>query len=243
MINSNLRLVVSIAKQLPGPRPVAARPDPGGDHRADPRGREVRLAARASSSRPTRPGGSARPCSAASRTRRGRSGCRCTSSSASRRSRVRSASSRRSSGGRRPSEELAKAAKLPVKQVREVRQAARAVTSLDKPIGEDDEARVRRPDRGRRRPAGGGGARFARAGDAAPGRRRASRARAGGAAAPLRAQRRHRPGVARGDRTRLGITRERVRQIEAEALSGSPCSARSKPCAPPSCRTRAGWFW
>ena len=29
---------------LPGPRAVAARPDPGGDHRPDPRGREVRLA-------------------------------------------------------------------------------------------------------------------------------------------------------------------------------------------------------
>jgi RNA polymerase primary sigma factor len=41
--------------------------------------------------------------------------------------------------GRPPTEqELAKAAKLPLKQVREVRQAARAVTSLDKPIGDDD---------------------------------------------------------------------------------------------------------
>jgi RNA polymerase primary sigma factor len=38
--------------------------------------------------------------------------------------------------GRVPTEEeVAKAAKLPLKQVREVRQAARAVTSLDKPIG------------------------------------------------------------------------------------------------------------
>ena len=37
---------------------------------------------------------------------------------------------------REPTEqEIAKAAKLPLKQVREVRQAARAVTSLDKPIG------------------------------------------------------------------------------------------------------------
>ena len=41
--------------------------------------------------------------------------------------------------GRQPTDnELARAAKLPVKQVREVRSAARAVTSLDKPIGEDD---------------------------------------------------------------------------------------------------------
>ncbi len=43
MINSNLRLVVSIAKKLPGPRALAARPDPGGHHRPDPGGREVRL--------------------------------------------------------------------------------------------------------------------------------------------------------------------------------------------------------
>ena len=34
-------------------------------------------------------------------------------------------------------EEIAKAAKLPVKQVRDVRKAARAVTSLDRPIGEE----------------------------------------------------------------------------------------------------------
>src|SRR5204862_2242803 len=41
--------------------------------------------------------------------------------------------------GRQPTEaELAKAAKLPLKQVKEVRAAARAVTSLDKPIGDDD---------------------------------------------------------------------------------------------------------
>jgi RNA polymerase primary sigma factor len=36
-------------------------------------------------------------------------------------------------------EEIAKAAKLPLKQVREVRQAARAVTSLDKPVGGEGE--------------------------------------------------------------------------------------------------------
>jgi RNA polymerase primary sigma factor len=39
-------------------------------------------------------------------------------------------------------EEVAKAAKLPLKQVREVRQAARAVASLDKPVGEDDGAQL-----------------------------------------------------------------------------------------------------
>src|SRR6186997_777518 len=43
--------------------------------------------------------------------------------------------------GRPPTEEeVAKAAKLPLKQVREVRQAARAVTSLDKPIGTEGDS-------------------------------------------------------------------------------------------------------
>jgi RNA polymerase primary sigma factor len=42
--------------------------------------------------------------------------------------------------GRAPEEhEVAKAAKLPLKQVREVREAARAVTSLDRPVGEEGE--------------------------------------------------------------------------------------------------------
>src|SRR5919109_1355143 len=39
-------------------------------------------------------------------------------------------------------EEIAKAAKLPLKQVREVRHAARAVASLDKPVGEDEGAQL-----------------------------------------------------------------------------------------------------
>src|SRR6476469_256042 len=44
--------------------------------------------------------------------------------------------------GRQPTEEeVAKQAKLPLKQVREVRQAARAITSLDKPLGADNEGR------------------------------------------------------------------------------------------------------
>ena len=42
--------------------------------------------------------------------------------------------------GRAPTdEEVAKRPKLPLKQVREVRQAARAVTSLDRPIGDEDD--------------------------------------------------------------------------------------------------------
>src|SRR5919201_2788224 len=43
--------------------------------------------------------------------------------------------------GRQPTDqEVAKRSKLPLKQVREVRAAARAVTSLDKPIGEENDA-------------------------------------------------------------------------------------------------------
>ena len=42
--------------------------------------------------------------------------------------------------GRQPTdEEIAEHAKLPLKQVREVRQAARAITSLDKPLGVESE--------------------------------------------------------------------------------------------------------
>jgi RNA polymerase primary sigma factor len=37
-------------------------------------------------------------------------------------------------------EEISKRSKLPLKQVREVRTAARAVASLDRPVGEDDSA-------------------------------------------------------------------------------------------------------
>jgi RNA polymerase primary sigma factor len=43
--------------------------------------------------------------------------------------------------GRQPTEEeVAKQAKLPLKQVREVREAARAITSLDRPVGSENEA-------------------------------------------------------------------------------------------------------
>jgi RNA polymerase primary sigma factor len=45
--------------------------------------------------------------------------------------------------GRQPTEEeIAKQAKPPLKQVHEVRQAARAITSLDKPLGTDSEGRL-----------------------------------------------------------------------------------------------------
>jgi Sigma-70 factor, region 1.2 len=78
MINANLRLVVSPGVAVSGPRAADGGPRPGGHVRPDPRGREVRLAARA-----TGRCGSGGRFSAACRTTAGRSASRCTSSSAS----------------------------------------------------------------------------------------------------------------------------------------------------------------
>jgi RNA polymerase primary sigma factor len=121
--------------------------------------------------------------------------------------------------GRAPTDdEISKAAKLPVKQVREVRGAARAVTSLDKPIGGDNEAAF-----GDLLP-----------GDAAPPEEEVhvsleqETLHRAVSALPEREQEvlRLRYGL-NGDTDpvsleeigrRLGITRERVRQIESEAL-------------------------
>ncbi len=60
------------------PRHELPGPDPGGQHRPDPRGREVRLRARASSSAPTPPGGFGRRSRAPSPTRPARSASRST---------------------------------------------------------------------------------------------------------------------------------------------------------------------
>ena len=121
--------------------------------------------------------------------------------------------------GRQPTDqELAKAAKLPLKQVREVKSAARAVTSLDKPIGEDDSGSfgdLFAGDGAHRR----GGRDQPPPGDAAQGARRAARPGAHGARAPLRARRATTSRCRwRRSARQLGITRERVRQIEANAL-------------------------
>jgi hypothetical protein len=77
----------------------------------------------------------------------------------------------------------------------------------------------RRPRRLRRRrgaAARGGGRALAAQPGARAGARRAQRARAACARAPLRARRRAED--ARGDRPRFGLTRERIRQIQVEAL-------------------------
>jgi RNA polymerase primary sigma factor len=114
--------------------------------------------------------------------------------------------------------EIANAAKLPVKQVREVKAAARAVTSLDKPVGEGDSATF--------------GDLFAAA-DTEPGEQVEISLREDAlkkALAELDERQREviqlRYGLD-GDREplsleaigkRLGLTRERVRQIESNAL-------------------------
>jgi RNA polymerase primary sigma factor len=117
-------------------------------------------------------------------------------------------------------QELAKAARLSVKQVREVREAARAVASLDKPVGEDD----------------GGGTAFGDlfAGDqVAPDEQvtvslaeQALRHAVEDLPERERDVIRLRYGIGDGEDPqsleeigrRLGLTRERVRQIEARAL-------------------------
>jgi RNA polymerase primary sigma factor len=115
-------------------------------------------------------------------------------------------------------EEVSKKAKLPVKQVREVRQAARAVASLDKPVGEDDSASFgdlfasedRRPD------------------EQVEVQLTEKALRSAVAELPEREQRivRLRYGLDGDEDPKsleeigriMGITRERVRQLEAEAL-------------------------
>ena len=129
----------SRSRRLSGPGCSVPRPDPGGHAGPEPRGREVRLAARFS--RPTRPGGSASRCSAPSRTTRARSAFRCTWSSASRSCRA----ARRLEvelGREATKDELAEATGLPIQHVDEALGAAHASVSLNQNVGADDEGEL-----------------------------------------------------------------------------------------------------
>jgi RNA polymerase primary sigma factor len=121
--------------------------------------------------------------------------------------------------GRQPTEEeVAEHAKLPLKQVREVREAARAITSLDRPVGEEGEGPLRDLIAGEQAPPEE---------DVTVSLEQEALHRA---VAQLPEREREvvklRYGL-NGDRDpasleaigrRLGLTRERVRQIEANAL-------------------------
>ena len=121
--------------------------------------------------------------------------------------------------GREPTlDEIAEEANLPLQQAKEVKAAARASTSLDQPVGDQEDARLRRL-RGRRRPA----ARRAGRGHAAQ--------RGAEAGAVARCPWRERqvivlryglvdsePKTLEEIGRRLGLTRERVRQVEVESL-------------------------
>ena len=136
--------------------------------------------------------------------------------------------------GRQPTDqELAKAAKLPVKQVREVKQAARAVTSLDRPIGDDDSSSfgdlfaADQADTEEEIEISLREETLRKAIADLPG------TRAAGAEAPLRHERRPRSDVARGDRPRSsgspasGFARSRrTRSRRCRCYARSPASAK-----------------
>ena len=140
MIQSNLRLVVSIAKNYRNQGLPVPRPDPGGHARADPRRREVRLAPRLQvldlRDLVDPPGG---------RARARRQGADDPHAGAHRRAAA------QAEPGRAPALDRARPradargdrreANLPLDQATEVR-AAPGPTSLDAPVGEDDDAVV-----------------------------------------------------------------------------------------------------
>ena len=102
--------------------------------------------------------------------------------------------------GRTPTdEEIAERAKLPLTQVREVREAARAVASTDAPIGSDGDTTLRRALRGQRPDDRGRGRLHDPQRRRAPRGREAARPAARRDLAPLRSRRRG-PELARADR-------------------------------------------
>ena len=144
-------------------RPVAARPDPGGDPRPDPRGREVRLPQglqvldlrdvldpRGDPARDRQPRaddpdpGPHRPARAQDRPRPPRAG-------------------RASWDASRPTTRSPRPPRSRLAEVHQAREVARVVTSLDRPVGEEEEHHARRAD--------------AQRGAAAPTRRSRSRLR------------------------------------------------------------------
>ena len=215
---------------LRGARHALPRPDPGGEPRASSRRWKSSTTARATSSPPTRRGGSARPSPAPSPIRRAPSASRCTWW---RRSTSSSASSRQlvQEYGREPRpEEIARGDGRPGGEGardHQDRAGARLAGDAHRRGGGQPPGRLHR-GRGRAR-ARGGGRRHAAQG-AADGRALLAHAARGQMVlrTALRAGGRHAPARWRRWAREFKVTRERIRQIEAKALRKLRHPSRSK---------------
>ena len=200
-----------------------ARPDPGGHVRADPRGREVRLAQGLpllDLRHAVDPAGD-RP--RARRTRAHDPGARSTSPSASARSPPPSASWPPGSAARPTVEEIAAETELKPADVDEMRELARTVTSLDRPVGDEGDSPLGDLLPGDEPPPDEEVQLGAHAGGGARRRARAAGARAHRDPDALRAQRRPRSGVDPRGRARASRCARRT--------SGGSSSARSRSSA------------
>ena len=221
LIEANLRLVVSVAKRYVGPR---ARRSSTSSRRATSassgRSRSS-TTARATSSRPTPPGGSARPSPGPSPTRRARSACRCTWSRRSTGSPACSASCCRTSAASRPSRRSPQELEVTPERVREIQKIAQEPVSLETPVGEDEDSElgdfIEDQARSRARPTlvadAACGARSSRTilDQLTHRERKVLELRFG-----LRGEE---PRTLEEVGQRFGVTRERIRQIEAKTLN------------------------
>jgi RNA polymerase primary sigma factor len=106
-----------------------------------------------------------------------------------------------------PRSKIAEEASLPIQQARQVRAAARAATSLDQPVSDQDDAG-----------AGGAGRAVSAQSGARAGQSRRSVSAIGQVLVLRYGLADYEPKTLEEIGRRLGLTRERVRQIEVEAL-------------------------